>query len=1531
MSSTVERRIVQMVFEANEFRKGIRQSIDDLGALKRSFQMDEAQRSLSELEKATHVDFSPMSNALDSINNKMSIVGIAAAHMVTKITDSIVGAASKLADALIVAPIVTGLEEYEIQLNAIQTILANTAKHGTDLEDVSGALDELNTYADLTIYNFTQMVDSIGKFTTAGVDLETSTLAIKGIANIAAISGSSAQQASTAMYQLSQAIGTGSLKLQDWNSVVNAGMGGQIFQDALADTARTYGVNVDYILEKNGSFRASLQEGWISKEILLDTLAKFTGDLSDAELEALGYTEEQIAAIQEQATMAVDAATKIKTLTGLMDTLNEALQSGWAQSWKFIFGDFNEAQELWGEVSEFFSGFISSSSDARNELLTTWNRMGGRTEAIEALFNLLDAGANILEAFIEAVTDIFEPLSGFDLYYLTRSFNEWTFEIFNATEELGPFKSIVSGIAAIFSILFMVVGAVLKPFGVLTGITSGLGGGLVDMLAGAGDAIVAFRDMAEETGFFDTVVANIITHVKEFIAWVKDLVKQFNELQIVQRIIATILWAFEEIKKIDPAKVWEGFLNVLTAIVAPFYLAAKGAEWLYNEIVKLDVVQDIVEWFNDIDLNEIKQEFVELGDGIKEFIDEIKDSDIVKDFAEAFSSFDVKAEWEEFITAAKEGFGWIGTGSEKAREGISNLLPDMTQIKEAAKELGAALKEAFAGLWDYIFGEETDIDYDRLFQFINTGLAGGFILALRKLADMFSLDAIFGDSDIGDAIVEDLEGVQNALNGMALGLKAEALKNVALAIALLAGSIFLLSAIPSEKLAVATAAVGSMALALAGSTRVMGNLDLKSAAANALLMIGIAISLGLVAVAIKPVAEIDPIKLTTAVGALGGALVGMVTSVILITKLAGNEAKILTIIATMYGLSKALRSLSGTVEIMGQMDEDVLIQGGAAVGIILTALSGMAIAMGKWGSKDAQKLGLNMIGLAAGIFLLSFSIEKIGGMDLVTLATGLAAVGVIMLAFGGFSRLVKPKGMLEAAASIAVIAGSIFIMYEAIKKMATLGVVEYLKGMGAIAIALLIIAGITKVMGPQSLPAAGAIAIVAGAMVILAYALTELAKIRWQSLAKGLLVIGAFFVIIGVAGYLLAPVVPVLLALGIAIGLIGLAAFGFGLGIFLAAAGLVALAGSASAIAVALPIVADAIVEVLPRLVTAFAEAIVNFVTVLAEKGPELFEAFSTLITNMMESITSPEFLPKIVGFVLNFIVAIIDEFEKSGIVDKVIQAGWDILTSLIKGVEDNIQEVVDAGLGVIEEFIAGLESGVPPLLIQAKDMLMAFFTTIEEEIVTKENVERMTNMGLNIAGNIVAGVIAGIISGGKDIFHTLAGVISDAIHGAEGPEGSDSQSPSKKTTKIGKDLVDGFVKGIQDNAKYVDRAIVEFGQTIKRKLEPVVQQMATAIDKEATFKPVISPVLDLENFRRGKDQLSHMGIFGAAIMANVEHTQGTRGYASVPIGVAETVPSTGVNFIQNNYSPTALDRETIYRQTRTHLAKLEQERTFGL
>lgn len=428
MSKEIDQRVVELQFDNANFERNAKESISTLDKLKEKLNFKRTGEGLKELEdRVAKFTMKPLEDAVEGVRVKFTLLDNFVWNFFDRISNKILDVGKNLVSAFTIDPIKTGFQEYETQINAVQTILANTQSKGSTLDDVNEALDKLNKYADLTIYNFTEMTRNIGTFTAAGVGLQDATDAIQGIANLAAVSGSTSQQASTAMYQLSQALSAGSLKLQDWNSVVNAGMGGEVFQNALKQTAREYGIAVDSIIEKAGTFRESLKDGWITSEVLTTTLKKMTVTGADEYLAKLtGISQQHIAAMHEEAassadmekgfrdlarelaatgkvteeqayqllnmsTTAQDAATKVKTFSQLMDTLKEAAQSGWTQTWELIVGDFGEAKELFTFLSDAFSGLINESSDARNAIVA--DALGSDWEKLTKV--LTDAGVSI--------------------------------------------------------------------------------------------------------------------------------------------------------------------------------------------------------------------------------------------------------------------------------------------------------------------------------------------------------------------------------------------------------------------------------------------------------------------------------------------------------------------------------------------------------------------------------------------------------------------------------------------------------------------------------------------------------------------------------------------------------------------------------------------------------------------------------------------------------------------------------------------------------------------------------------------------------------------------------------------------------------------------------------------------------------------------------------------------------------------------------------------------------------------------------
>ena len=381
MSTTVDSKVLEMRFDNKQFEAGVATSMSTLDKLKSKLNLTASAKGLENLGTAAKkCDMSGLGAGVDALQAKFSALQVMGVTALANLTNSAVNAGKRMVKALTIEPVMTGFNEYETKINAVQTILSNTANKGTKMADVTRVLDELNTYADKTIYNFAEMTRNIGTFTAAGVGLEDSAAAIQGIANLAAMSGSNSQQAATAMYQLSQALAAGTVKLMDWNSVVNAGMGGQKFQDALKQTAREMGISVDAMIKKHGSFRESLTEGWITADVLNTTLKKLTvegaRDYADSMVKSGKYTKEQAKALIEEAQAAEDAATKVKTFTQLWDTTKETVQSGWAKTWELIIGDFEQAKSLLTPFSDFLNGIIDGMSGARNALLESALGMG---------------------------------------------------------------------------------------------------------------------------------------------------------------------------------------------------------------------------------------------------------------------------------------------------------------------------------------------------------------------------------------------------------------------------------------------------------------------------------------------------------------------------------------------------------------------------------------------------------------------------------------------------------------------------------------------------------------------------------------------------------------------------------------------------------------------------------------------------------------------------------------------------------------------------------------------------------------------------------------------------------------------------------------------------------------------------------------------------------------------------------------------------------------------------------------------------
>ena len=384
MSTTIDNKVVEMSFNNSDFEKNAQKSIDTTEKLKKSLDFSGAGKGLDELGSAAkNVNIGVIGTACETVGQQFSAMKSIAVFALYDIYNMATRTANQLVQMFAIQPVSDGFAEYELKMGSVQTIMAST---GASLQEVNGYLDELNLYADKTIYSFSDMTNNIGKFTNAGVSLDMAVKAIQGISNEAAVSGANTNEASRAMYNFAQALSAGYVKLIDWKSIENANMATKEFKQELIDTATELGTlqkqadGTYKVLSKSSqgssmedtityakNFNDSLQYQWMTTDVLTKTLAKYSDETTEIGKKAFA------------------AATEVKTFSMMMDTLKEAVGSGWTETWETLIGDFNQSKAFWTELTDYFSDIISKTAKSRNDLLkgaldNDWESITGKIE-----------------------------------------------------------------------------------------------------------------------------------------------------------------------------------------------------------------------------------------------------------------------------------------------------------------------------------------------------------------------------------------------------------------------------------------------------------------------------------------------------------------------------------------------------------------------------------------------------------------------------------------------------------------------------------------------------------------------------------------------------------------------------------------------------------------------------------------------------------------------------------------------------------------------------------------------------------------------------------------------------------------------------------------------------------------------------------------------------------------------------------------------------------------------------------------------
>lgn len=1254
MSTTVDERVVEMRFDNKQFEQNIQTSLSSLDKLKKSLNLEGAAKGLETVNDAANKcsgNMSPLSNAVETVRVRFSALEVMAITALQNITNSALAAGKNLVSAFTIDPIKTGFEEYETQINAVQTILANTSSKGTTLDQVNNALDELNHYADMTIYNFTEMTRNIGTFTAAGVDLDTSVAAIKGIANLAAVSGSNSQQASTAMYQLSQALAAGTVKLQDWNSVVNAGMGGQVFQDALKETAKVHGIAIDEMIKDEGSFRETLSKGWLTSDILTETLAKFTGDLNEDQLRTMGYTDDQIKSIMEMGKTANDAATKVKTFTQLFDTLKEAAQSGWTQSWEIIVGDFEEAKELLTEVSDTFSAVINASADARNKMLQDWKDLGGRTMMIEAVKNVFEGLVSVAKPVREAFNEIFPPMTGKQLAEITERIRDLTAKFKMGEESSKNLKNTFKGVFAVLDIVGQAFKAVTGGVGELIGLFLPAGNGVLSLTGSFGEYLVKLDETVKKTDIFGKAVSTVVDIVKTVITFVKT--------------------AGEKVKEFGKAA---------------------GEKFDFPGF----------ELFHSF-LERVHDRMAQIGDGAGK----MKSGVIV-------------------------AFEMMGEALEKCK-----FLKVMEALWTAVKVIAGGIADAVGTMMGTLAEKLGNADFSGVLDILNNIAVGGIALSVSKFLK---------------SVTEPLDRVRGCFEAYQTNLKAGTLLKIGAAIALLAGSIVAISLIDSDKLSASLGAITVLFANLLGAMAIFNKIssDTGKVSKACTAMIAMSVAVSILAGALKKVSDLDWGELAR--GLVG--IAGLTTIVVASSKaMASSQKQVMKGATSLIIFGAAIKILASACEDLSKLQWDELGRGLTGVGVLFAEIA-VFLRVAKFNGK--------MISTATGIVILSAAMKVLasackdfGQMEWSEIGKGLAGIGGLLAELAVFTNLAgNAKHVMSTGVALIAIGAAMKIFASAVKDFGQLQWDEIGRGLTAmggalaeVAIAvnlmpknmigigtgLVIVGGaletiancMSKFGGMQweeigrgltvmggalaelaislnfmkgTLGGSAALLVASGALAVLAPVLSILGALSWEAIAKGLISIAGAFTIIGVAGAVLTPLVPTILALSGAFALIGVGVLTIGAGLLAAGTGLSALAigftalatagaAGATAIVAALTVIVTGIAGLIPAVLTKVGEGIIAICKVIAAGAPAIGEAVKAVVLTLIDVFVSC--VPQLADGALQLVVGVLAALVTY--TPQIVDLAFKFLIGILDGIASNLPSLIKAGVDVLVAFFAGI------------------------------------------------------------------------------------------------------------------------------------------------------------------------------------------------------------------------------------------------
>lgn len=1611
MSNTIDQRVVQLQFDNAQFERETRKSMSTISQLTQKLNLLGSKTdavSDFKMDKGTN-SMTKFGDVVNDVYLKFSGLDAIIFGFLSKIGGNLASKTTAFVKSLSIDQVTAGWTKYALKTTAVQTIMSATAEQfddtGKQMAYVNEQLSKLNWFTDETSYNFVDMVDNIGKFTNSNVPLDKAVTSMEGIATWAAASGAGAQQASRAMYNLSQALGMGSVRLQDWMSIENAQMATVEFKETVMETAAELGVlkkqaDGTFKTLKNNkvtveNFRNTLSEGWFTSDVLTGVLAQYGGftEKLNAAYEETGLTTSRLlSALEEFETGSLDmgdllnktgtsaerlteifselsdseyelgkkafkAAQEARTFSDAINATMDAVSTGWMNTFELIFGDYEEAKKLWTDVTEVLYDTFASSGEVRNEILRQWKDLGGRDILLTSFWNTLDALDKVIAPIKDAFRDIFPAATGKTLVDLTMKLWEFSRGLLNTDHILPDLKKTFKGFFAFLDIGRMAIK------------------GLFGALAPLGDI---FKTIGERVLGFTGDIGGYLIKLDE---------------------------------SIRENKTFENSFKFITKIL-------NG-----------------------------------LSNGLSYFLDLLGGK---------------RKNMANFFKGLKERFAYLKQNVGKTLTDLGIKLgifkDDITSTEKPLASFGSKIQSAFAKAFEKIKSVFSNTDFGQLGDILNTGILTSIIIGISKFVNSLS-SPIKSFSDLISAIKDGAKSIGDVFDNLAetlanfqIKVKADAIRSIAISIGILTGALVVLSFIDDDKLISALLGLASVMGLMVGFVAALNAVTDSLKGARKLRKVSVVLfelakAILILAIALKIIGSMDLAGVGK--GLLGvGALLGMILAFSNLTKNVDRKsAKGLEAISkNLFGIAVAVLLLTAPIKILGQMKSEELDQGFLAVSALLLAIAGFMKIV------DGVKIkgnGLGIVLIAASMLIFTAAIKQLGkNLSKDELLQGGIAIGamlgilaVFLLAMNTCNKIGKSAGALVSASfAILLLAGAIAAIASIEDSEAAYHSVLAI----SLALAAMVIALNSAKKG---LAGAAALAVLSTSLLALIPTFLVLGNLKWEQIGKGFVAIAGSILILGLAAKILKPVIPAMLGLSAALLLFGAGTALIGVGLISISAGLTALGTSimTSGLVIVSGITAIlvAIIDLIPAVAIALANAVVSFVVALGEGVPKIIGAVVNILTAILTAARTV--IPLMVEVGMEILMALLMGLANS--VDKISYAVGTIIIGLLNGLATYVPLIVDAGVNLAISLINGLANGIreraPEFLAAVRNLASSavetlltvfqdianilfgntgignsvnnFFEnakqTVREtlapesfEAAGKEVVESFAD-GVKSSEVTVEDSFAGISSAAKEGVATMTDASSNGLESlstymdefgvsttegmdtfitaltgkseeaaeagkevsdsaadgadskyskfltageyagdgfikgllrkkakaynigyeigdeaARGMEaGLDEQSPSKRTEKIGVFADEGLIIGLLKKKKDVYDAGTYIGTATMSGISTALQLVSETIQNGIDVDPTIRPVIDLTDINNKTAEINALFAESRALRTQASFDV----VSSKPSGssnqsntdVSET-PS--VAYYQYNYSPKALTRLEIYRQTKNQLSMMK-------